>query len=155
MNIHDLLFQSIGKKVIHSSTGGCVGSIWSLGFSDGMEFMINCAWRIENRKCIITTSGDDGTATIGHMNKSVEKLIGKELLSYEMSEHYDMTLYFEDNFCVRIFCNIGFEGKLNDNKYPYYCQWDFSIVPLNISVSITDSFQVVYTKYNSLDIINE
>lgn len=153
MDIHQLLSMAIDRKVVHSRTGGGAGSIWKIKFEGGMNFMIYCSWRIEYNSIVLTTCGDDATALIGRMNKSVEKLIGFQLLSYELSAHNDLTLYFENDFTVKVFCDLGFEADIKEG-YPDP-NWDFSVPSLNIAVTITDYFQVVYTKCDSNDIIEE
>lgn len=152
MNIDDLLSMAIGQEVVHSRTGGAAGSIWSLRFNDdGMGFMIDCAWRVERDDIVLTTCNDDGTPLIGHMNQGVKKLEGSKFLSYELSPHYDLTLYFENNFIVRVFCNIGYEADIRES-YPM-SNWDFSVPSLDISVTVTDYFQVVYTRFYSNDFV--
>ncbi|WP_455589831.1 hypothetical protein [Bacteroides rodentium] len=153
MNIHDLLSQVIGKRVVHSRTGGGAGSIWNLEFEEDMYYMIWCSWRVEHNGIVLTTCTDDATPLVGRMNKSVEQLIGYKLLSYELSPHYDLTLYFENEFIVRVFCDYGFEADIRED-YPD-SNWYFCIVEQDISVTITNYFQLVCTKYYSNDLIEE
>lgn len=153
MKINDLLSMAIGQKVVYSRTGGGACSIWALRFEEKMRFMIDCAWRIEYGDIVLTTCGDDSTPLTGRMNKSVEKLIGSKLLSYELSKHKDLVLYFENDFVVRVFCDLGFEADIRED-YPTP-NWRFSVPSLNISVTITDFFQETYTKYYSNEFIEE
>lgn len=153
MDIHELLDKAIGKRVVFTLTGGGAGSILEVEFEENMHYMIHCAWRVEHDNTILTTSGDDATPIIGHMNKSVGKLQGNKLLSYELSPHYDINLYFENNFLLRVFCDLGFEADIRED-YPSP-NWYFCIPELDISVTITDFFQVVYAKYYSNDFIEE
>lgn len=153
MSIHKLLKKAVGKKVVYTLTGGGAGSIWNLELEDGIGFMIYCAWRVEQGDFVLTTDCDDATAIVGHMNQTVQRLVGCKLLSYELSKHYDLILHFEDDFLVRVFCNLGFEAPIKED-YPTIA-WDFSISSLDIVAIITKYFQVVYTKHYSNDIIEE
>lgn len=153
MKINDLLSMAIGRRLIYSRTGGGAGSIWVLELEGKMEFMIDCAWRIEYGDIVLTTCGDDSTPLTGRMNKSVEKLIGSKLLSYELLKHNDLILNFENDFLVRVFCSLGFEVEVKED-YPSF-NWCFSVPSLDISVTITDHFQETYTKYYSNDFIEE
>lgn len=153
MNINELLSTAIGQEVARSRTGGAAGSVWTLRFKEEMGFMIYCAWRVECDNVVLTTSIDDKKAITGRMSKSVGKLVGKKLLSYELSKHYDLILHFEDNYLVRIFCNNGYQAEIWED-YPYP-NWYFSVPSMDISFRITDYFQVVYTKYYSDYFINE
>lgn len=153
MNIHDLLSQVIGKRVVHSRTGGGAGSIWNLEFEEDMYYMIWCSWRVEHNGIVLTTCTDDATPLVGRMNKSVEQLIGYKLLSYELSPHYDLTLYFENEFIVRVFCDSIFEADIKEEN-PYE-NWYFCVPASDIAVAITCYFKVIYTRCYSNDLIEE
>lgn len=153
MSIHDLLRKAVGKKVVYSRTGGGAGSIWNIEFEKKVYYMIECSWRVEHNGIILTTCTDDATPLIGRMNRSVEQLIGNKLLSYELSSHYDLVLHFENDFIVEIFCDCGFEANIRED-YPSP-NWYFCIPELDISVTITNFFQIVYTKFYSNDFIEE
>lgn len=153
MNIHDLLSQVIGKRVVHSRTGGGAGSIWNLEFEEDMYYMIWCSWRVEHNGIVLTTCTDDATPLVGRMNKSVEQLIGYKLLSYELSPHYDLTLYFENNYIVRVFCDSIFEADIKEEN-PYE-NWYFCVPASDIAVAITCYFKVIYTRCYSNDLIEE
>lgn len=153
MNIHDLLSQAVNKKVVYSRAGGGAVGIWHLELEGEMNFMFYCAWRIEQNGTILSTDYDDVTPIVGHMNQSVEKLIGAELLSYELSPHNDLTLFLDKGFVIEVFCNSGFEQEF---KYDYPDpNWDFAINPSDIAVTITTCFQPIFTKCSSNEFIKE
>lgn len=154
MDIHKLLSLAVGETVVHSLTGGAAGSIWALRFENNSSFMIYCAWRIECNEKVITTSCDDATPLVGRMNVNVQKMTGKKLLSYTLSKQNDLILYFDYNFIIRMFCNIGLELE---NTKEGCCDenWDFCIPSLDIAVSATTDFRKIYTKYYSNDRIIE
>ena len=147
MNIHNLLSKAIGKTVNYSRTGGGAGSILVIEFENKTFYTINCTWRIEYKGTVITTSWDDGTPLIGCMNKNVEKLIGKKLLSYELSPQYDLKLYFENDFVANIFCSIIEHDPEEDSTYN--CNWDFRIPEQDIIGYITGKYKIFYTKYQN------
>ena len=153
MDIHELLKTAIGKKVVHSLTGGCVGSIWNIEFEEGVHYMINCAWRVEHNGVVLTTCGDDATPHVGHMNESVQHLLNNKLLSYELSSHYDLTLYFENNYIVRVFCDSMFEADIKE-EHPHE-NWYFCVPASDIAVAITCYFKVIYTRFYSNDLIEK
>lgn len=78
MEIYDyLLKQSIGKKVIRSTSGGGAGSIWLNTLDDDSYFFIYCDWRIEQNNRIKATCYDDNTAVSGLLSRSVKEIEGK------------------------------------------------------------------------------
>lgn len=151
MNIQDLMSRSIGKTVTYTRAGGGAGSIWVIKFEDKSFYMIGCNWRLECNGTIITTSWDDNTALVGHMNKNAEKLIGNKLLSYEIGEHYDLKLYFENDFIVSAFCDVL--ERCSEEDSIFYANWDFCVPDLDLVGIITGHFKLVYTKYNDNTII--
>lgn len=145
MNIQDLISKSIGKTVTYTRTGGGAGYIWVIEFEDENFYTISCNWRLECNGTIITTSWDDNTALIGHMNMNAERLIGNKLLSYEIGEHYDLKLYFENGFVISAFCDVL--ERCSEEDSIFYANWDFSVPSQNIVGIITGHFKLVYTRY--------
>lgn len=124
MEIYDyLLKQSIGKKVIRSTSGGGAGSIWLNTLDDDSYFFIYCDWRIEQNNRIKATCYDDNTAVSGLLSRSVKEIGGKKLLAYELSEQYDLNLFFEDNYNVKIFCLVSYSGTESGETYD--TNWEF------------------------------
>lgn len=151
MNIQDLLSRSIGKIVTHSRTGGGAGSIWVIELEDATSYTIGCNWRLECNGMIITTSWDDATALVGHVNKNVERLIGNKLLSYELFDYYDLKLYFENGFVVNLFCDVLKSCSEEDSVF--YSNWDFCVPDQNIVGIITGHLKLAYTKCDDNTII--
>lgn len=142
---------SIGETVTYSRTGGGAGSILVIEFEDKNYYTIGCDWRIEYNGAIITTSWDDGTPLIGYMNKNAERLIGNKLLSFEIFDHYDLKLYFENGFVVNVFCDNIKYCSVEDSIY--YSNWELSIPDKNLVGIITGHFNLVYTKFDDNNII--
>ena len=152
MNLQDLMSDSIGKTVIYTRTGGSVGSIWTIELEDGSYYTIGCSWRLECNGVIITTCEDDGTPLVGLMNKNAEKLIGKKLLSYEIFDHYDLKLYFEQGFVVNVFSDIL--KRCSEEDSIFYLNWDFCVPEQNIVGIITGHYKLVYTACNDNTILS-
>lgn len=152
MNIQELMSKSIGKVVTYSRTGGGAGSIWVIEFEDKTYYTIDCSWRIEWNGAIITTSEDDGTPLVGHMNKNAERLIGNKLLSFEILEHYDLKLYFENGFVVNAFCDIL--ERCSEEDSIFYSNWDYCVPNEDIVGIITGHYKLVYTRCNDNTFIN-
>lgn len=147
MKIYDsLLKQSINKKVIRSTSGGGAGSIWLITFDDDSYFFIYCNWRIEQNNRIKATCYDNNTAILGLLSRSVRELEGKKLLSYELSPQYDLNLFFEDNYNVKIFCSVSYTETENGGTYD--TNWEFGIPKINQTFHINNYFQIIEESYN-------
>ena len=147
MEIYDyLLKQSIGKKVIRSTSGGGAGSIWLITLVDDSYFFIYCDWRIEQNNRIKATCYDVNTAVSGLLSRSVKELEGKILLAYALSEQYDLKLFFEDNYNVKIFCSVSYSETENGGTYD--TNWTFGIPRINQTFHINNYFQVIEKPYN-------
>ena len=145
MELEQFLERCIGKEVISSTSGGEAGFIWLIEFKDNSYFLIYCAWRLEQNEHVIATSTDNATADTGLLSRSVRLLEGKRLLSYELSEQYDLILYFDNNYCVRTFCFVSYSQTENGGAYD--TNWEFGIPESDKIVCINNHFQVVEEKY--------
>ena len=147
MNINEMILPTIESKVTLSRSGGSTGSLWLIDFENNTSFYIYCAWRIEHNNQVLATSNDDITPILGRLTRSVKKLEGNKLISFNINEHYDFTLYFENNYIVRVFCDISYSET--DNEGTYDTNWDFSIPNQDLVMSINNYFEIKMGKYYS------
>lgn len=145
METYDILLkQVLNKRVVSSISGGDAGSVWLIELEDDSYFLIYTAWRIEQNNQTKATYTDDTDIT-GLLARSVKEIEGKRLLSYELSEQYDLNLLFEDNYNVKIFCLISYSGTENGETYD--TNWEFGIRRTNRMLYINNYFQVIEKPY--------
>ena len=147
MNINEMLLLTINSKVTLSKSGGCVGSLWLIDFDNNTSFYIYCTWRIEHNNQVLASSNDDSTAIVGRLTRSVKELEGNKLISFNLTKQYDLTLCFENDFSVKVFCDISYSQT--DNGGTYDTNWDISIPDRDLVISINNYFNVIVGKYNS------
>jgi hypothetical protein len=99
---------------------------------------LNCTWRIETDSQIIATSSDD---IAGLIAKSAEMLIGKQVVSFELSKFNDLFIEFSDNFYIRVFSIFSYS---NTDDY----NWSFQVPLEDLSFGITNNFEVKKEKYS-------
>jgi hypothetical protein len=147
MIINEVLLPTIESKVTLSESGGSTGSLWLIDFENNTSFYIYCTWRIEQNNQVLATSNDDISPVIGRLTRSVKELEGNKLISFNISEQYDLTLCFENNYIVRVFCDISYSETDNDGAYD--TNWDFSIPNQDLVISINNYFEIKTDKYYS------
>lgn len=147
MNIEELIMLAINSKVISSSSGGGAGSLWLIEFENKESFYIYCSWRIEHNNQVLASSNDDIIPRTGRIARNVSKLEGQKFLSFSLTEQYDLTLNFEDNYCVRAFCDISYSATENGENYD--TNWDYSVPDRDLTVSVTNYFKIKSGKYYS------
>ena len=147
MNINEILLSTINSKVILSKSGGSTGSLWLIDFEYKTSFYIYCTWRIEHNNQVLASSNDDSTAIVGRLTRSVKELEGNKLISFNLTKQYDLTLCFENDFSVKVFCDISYSQT--DNGGTYDTNWDISIPDRDLVISINNYFNVIVGKYNS------
>lgn len=143
----EFLNQCIGEEVISSTSGGGAGSLWLIEFKNDDNFYIFCDWRIEQNMRVLATCTDDNTARIGLLSRSVRLIEGKKLLSYELSKQYDLILYFEDLYCVRVFCSVSYSQTEDGGSYN--TNWWYAVPELNMVIRINNFFQLIEGSYDS------
>lgn len=147
--LNDLLNSSLNQKVISSRTGGGAGAIWLIKFENNTNIMIWCTWRMERENLVLATSTDDSTAITGRMAVATN-LLEKEqvkLLSYELSEQYDLILHFEKGYCARIFCDVSY-SQTEDGGDGLDVNWEYSNVNTNTNVTVSNEYKLIFQNYN-------
>lgn len=128
----------VGQAVTKSSAGGSAGSILMLEFESKAYFFIWCSWRIEHDSKVLVTSSDtvlpteNNDSPNGFIGGNAPVLIGKKVISFNLTPFYDLELVFENEYKVRIFCDIG------ASRDDYEMNWEFNIPLENTSIEITN-----------------
>lgn len=141
MNIDNYLKTIEQNRVISSSAGGAVGSILKLELINNCYFMINCSWRLEQNEIVISTSTDSIFPDNGLTTKSVLLLKEKVVRSIYRSKQNDLTIFFEDNFCLKIFCDISYTNEDFD------INWELNFPDEDVSFEAKNNFGIKMVNY--------
>lgn len=139
--------ELINSNVTYSRAGGGAGSVLLIQFDkegSAYSLFIACTWRIENGDKVITTSADNTTANTGPMAKGVRLLEGQKVLSVQMNKFYDLTLKFENDLRLKLFCDLT-----PTNVYSSDANWDFSVIHEDKVFEVTSNFEIKKGKYYS------
>lgn len=143
MNIKEKLESIYSISVTESITGGGSGSILKIKFGNSCYFFIYCVWRIEQYDIVLSTSDDSAEALTGRMARSAKLLENRKVLSIEISKQYDLVINFDDNYCVRLFCNVSYSQTENGGTYD--TNWELCL-PSEDTVFIIDNYFKVKTE---------
>lgn len=93
------------KKISDISCGDGVGSTFILIFEENENFKlsVNCSWRIVLGNTIITSSLESNENQIP---EGLNNILGAKVISIILNELNDLTLSFDNNFTLNIFCDI-------------------------------------------------
>ncbi|MDH6355872.1 hypothetical protein M2132_002222 [Dysgonomonas sp. PH5-45] len=139
MDLIASLTELKSKIVLSSKTGGGSGSILKMEIEMNCYLFIYCVWRIEHNNIVLATSDDDSQAQIGRMAKSAKLLENKKVTSLSLSDQYDLTICFDDNYCFRAFCNISYSQTENGGTYD--TNWELCLPSENIVFKINNHFK--------------
>jgi len=145
MNLNEILKEIKGKTVIKSTTGGGAGSILKIELNSNCYFFVYCAWRIEFNDVVQSTSEDDGEALIGRMAKSAKFLENKKIILISISKQNDLTIYFESNYSLKIFCNISYSETENGGTYD--TNWELCLPEYDLVFKVNNHFTIETEKY--------
>lgn len=139
--LESLTKSMAGKECWLIIAGAGTGSVVNLGFGDKKRrdrpvknpclsedeklfnpeysIMIYCAWRLSSSGVIICSWRDSNEAG-GPMLSGLELLRGKKLCEIAIEPiGFDLTLHFEDGFCIQIFCDVTNDYDGDDNYVLY------------------------------------
>lgn len=144
--IVEFIRNSLHTKVTYSVSGGDVGSIWLMELEDGNAVLyVSCAWRLSKGNKVIVTHLDDTTLKTGRVYTLVRLLVGRTLLSVSLSGFYDLTLFFDEDYRVDVFCNGSF--LWTDEEELDAINWFYAREDQDIALEINNRFQVIWGKY--------
>lgn len=141
--ILEFIRNSLYTKVTYSAAGGAVGSIWAIDLGEAY-FFIECAWRLSKGDRVIVTHWDDTTFKTGRIFTLVPLLVGRTLLSVNLSRFYDLTLLFDEDYRVDVFCDGSF--LRTDAKELVGTNWFYARKDQNFAVEINTRFQAIWGK---------
>lgn len=139
--MEDKLKNLINQTVVKSSAGGAAGSILVVEFEDTSYLFTWCTWRIEDSNSVIVTSSDtilpteSNSSPNGLIGEKSPILVGRKLLSFNLTPQYDLEMFFDNEYILRIFCDIG------HSRDDYNTNWELNIPSENISIEINNHFE--------------
>ncbi|WP_206913425.1 hypothetical protein IGL98_001363 [Enterococcus sp. DIV0840] len=137
----------IAQPVVKSSAGGGAGSTLVLEFEDKSYIFIWCSWRIEQGAQVIVTSSDtisptdNDSSPNGFIGEKSPILEGRKLINFNLTPQYDLEMLFDDEYKLRIFCDIG------HSREDYNINWELNIPTENISIEINNHFEEHKAQY--------
>lgn len=147
MNLEEILKQSVGEKIVHSVSESD-SSCWLFAFENKTWFYLRSTWRIElNKKVVITSVFLDYPKMIKNV-LGVRQLEGCRLLSFNVSNRYDLHLFFDNGYVIRCFCVIPFSDE--QDVYDDEINWAYFIPSKNVLYQINNRFQVEKMKYKEV-----
>jgi hypothetical protein len=141
------LKRLINQNIVKSSAGGAAGSILVVEFEDTSYLFIWCTWRIEDSDGIIVTSSDtispteNNSSPNGLIGEKSPILVDRKLVSFNLTPQYDLEMLFDDDYKLRIFCDIG------HSREDYNINWELNIPRENISIEIDNHFEEYLGEY--------
>lgn len=151
MDIDKLLLHSVGAKVVSCEVGENTTSIWSIDFDNDSCFVIFSSWRLECDDLVLATEQDAPEVGEERILHYLKKIHGKRLLSFEISEQYDLILNFEDGYCVKTFSNISYFQTENGGDWD--ANWRFGVPEQNIIGCATNHFEMKFEKFDDDDLL--
>lgn len=142
--IVSFISNSLNRKVVSSTSGGCVGALWLITFDNATHFYIECAWRLSKGNKVVVTDLDGFAPKTGRITTLVPLLEGRTLRSFSLSKFYDLILFFDEDYCVKVFCD-----KLNfgtENGESWDTNWEYNYKPLDQTLRVTNLFDIVWEK---------
>lgn len=140
MNIKKI-FEALTSKLVYKAVvGGGVGSIIKIELETNIYFFVYCIWRLEHDEIVLSTSDDDSTAVIGLMAMTIKQLEGNRIIRTELSSQLDLTLYFENNYILKLFCNMSYTSG-------DYSNWELCDPDNNIVFTVNNKFKMETTAY--------
>lgn len=138
------LKELIGKKVIYSKSGGAAGSILRIEFEDKSYFFLWCAWRIElGANKVIVTSEDTTEVPGGLIQEKTPIFENNRVLKIDLKAHYDLDILFENDYRLRVFCNIG------HSRNDYDINWEFLVPNKNLAFTVNNHYKIIETAYDA------
>lgn len=147
MKIEDYLSKAVNSIVMSSTSGGSVGSLWLIEFENGISIYVYCAWRIEHKDIVLSTSTDNSTPNTGRLSRSVRELEGNKLIKFELSKQYDLNLFFENDYSLSLFCNVSYSQTEDGGTYD--TNWEICAPEEDKVISVSNYFDLKTGKYYS------
>lgn len=139
-NLKDILQSLCFKTIYKASVGGGVGSIIKLELDNNDFLFIYCTWRLEHNNIVLSTSEDDSQAVIGLMANTIRRIEGKNIIKVDISPQYDLTVILEENYKLRVFCNVSYSNE-------DYSNWELCCPQNNLTFTINNHFKIDVSTY--------
>lgn len=144
MNIFDVIGKIAGKQVVRVIAGGSNGSIIVLKIGN-QEFSISikCVWRLEHKGRVIAGWNESNDAIKGNLTIQAKALTGEMIERIEISNLYDMKVYFLGDKILNVFCDV----TPNYEPHSYDENWVISDIIENISYVASKNFEILTRPY--------
>jgi hypothetical protein len=130
-----------GKKISDISCGDGVGSTFILIFekNENFKLSVNCSWRIFVENTIITSSLESNENQIP---EGLNNIKGTKVISIIINELNDLTLSFDNNFTLNIFCDITdkIENYFTSNWFLSFEDLEIVLIANNKSCLIEERY---------------
>ena len=142
--IKDLLNKIKYKQIDEVICGGSNGSIILLLIGN-QEYSLSvyCAWRLEHKDKVITGWNETNDHETGDLTKNIIRLTRTKIINIELTKFYDLILKFDNNFTLRIFCDLT--PNLSDE---YSENWIIADKIDNKVYVITNKFEIKEHEYS-------
>jgi len=145
MEIKNYLEKIKSLDIIKSTSGGGAGSILKIEFENFYNLFIYCTWRVEKNDEVLATSNDNSEAIIGRIPQKVKMFENKKVLSFELSNQFDLELKIEENYCLKIFCDVSYWGTEDGGTYD--SNWELGVPDEDLYFKINNHFGIETGKY--------
>jgi hypothetical protein len=98
----------IGAEVSEVLVGAPCGSMFYLFFHKhdvDIAIDVHCAWRLDGIESVLTGWNEDNSVPHGTMTTSMKALLHRRVVGIEHSRFHDLSIFFDDETSLRIFCD--------------------------------------------------
>jgi hypothetical protein len=130
------------KKIVKSSSGGLVGSILKIELDNNSFFFFYCAWRLEQNEKVIVTSTDSIEIPDGLIPQKVKLLESNKIIDIQITSQYDLNIFLENDYNLKIFCDISYFASDEHNL-----NWEYCLPDENKIIEINNHFEKIEKPY--------
>jgi hypothetical protein len=138
----NILERANSKRIIMSTSGGGAGSILKVELEGNSYFFFYCAWRLEKGDKVLATYTDSANPPDGLIPRNIGLLKNNKIIDVQMNPQYDLIISIENDFVLRIFCDISYSSNETSNL-----NWEFCLPDEDKIFGVNNSFEIVEDKY--------
>jgi hypothetical protein len=141
-DILDILERAKSKTIIKSTSGGGAGSILKVELEGNSYFFFYCAWRLEKGEKVLAAYTDTANPPEGLIPRNIGLLENNKIIDVQMSPQYDLVISIENDFVLRIFCDISYSSNETSTL-----NWEFCLPDENKIIGVNNAFEIAESKY--------
>lgn len=145
MDIHYYLNQFIGKRVFAGISGGEYEDSLVIDLEEEERFLIWSDWRIEQWDTVLCSSWETPRTPDGPLACTARLLEKKTIQAIELTKQHDLTIRFEEGYCVKVFCIISYSQAEGEDTVDY--NWQLGLPTKDVWFGITNNFKMEAGKY--------